>query len=286
MLVVAPRGSSLTSVSSHPLAAALYSPFSLSLLPIVALTLPPPSPLSVGVVEFVLHRGHRDITRVTLAGADCDARRCLCSTARALHLALSRRPPVSPLRLSFSSFRPCAAISSLLPRTRVYSPRPLARSTVNRVSDPPLQRVLVFVAPPDQLPPPGIFALSPARASPPTVVSLFIERAWAARLASLSRLRAPLFLLEASLEVWVRLAGISMGKFTVPRVDQTGGVCLDVSRALQAGLENAAGLICAILARPEECNACTHWSTGLSLARRLRMCIQDVRFNWKRRNVK
>lgn len=41
------------------------------------------------VAEFVLHRGHRDITRVTLAGADRDARRCLCIAARALHLALS-----------------------------------------------------------------------------------------------------------------------------------------------------------------------------------------------------
>lgn len=30
------------------------------------------------VAEFVLHRGHRDITRVTLAGADRDVRRCLC----------------------------------------------------------------------------------------------------------------------------------------------------------------------------------------------------------------
>lgn len=41
------------------------------------------------VAEFVLHRGHRDITRVTLAGADRDVRRCLCiAGAEALHLAL------------------------------------------------------------------------------------------------------------------------------------------------------------------------------------------------------
>lgn len=64
------------------------------------------------VAEFVLHRGHRDITRVTLAGADRDARRCLCIAARALHLALScerarrlaraRLPLPPPRSLSFS----------------------------------------------------------------------------------------------------------------------------------------------------------------------------------------
>lgn len=51
------------------------------------------------VAEFVLHRGHRDITRVTLAGADRDARRCLCIAARALHLALSCERAPSRSRL-------------------------------------------------------------------------------------------------------------------------------------------------------------------------------------------
>lgn len=58
--------------------------------------------LSAEWAEFVLHRGHRDITRVTLAGADRDARRCLCIAARALHLALSCERAPSRLRLRVS----------------------------------------------------------------------------------------------------------------------------------------------------------------------------------------
>lgn len=61
------------------------------------------------VAEFVLHRGHRDITRVTLAGADCDARRCLCTAARALHLALSRDTLPFPVHLPFLHRRPLPA---------------------------------------------------------------------------------------------------------------------------------------------------------------------------------
>lgn len=61
------------------------------------------------VAEFVLHRGHRDITRVTLAGADCDARRCLCTAARALHLALSRDTLPFPVHPPFLHRRPLPA---------------------------------------------------------------------------------------------------------------------------------------------------------------------------------
>lgn len=56
------------------------------------------------VAEFVLHRGHRDITQVTLAGADRDARRCLCIAARALHLALSCEGAPSRSRLREEAF--------------------------------------------------------------------------------------------------------------------------------------------------------------------------------------
>lgn len=71
------------------------------------------------VAEFVLHRGHRDITRVTLAGADRDVRRCLCiAGAEALHLALScerisclARAPASP-HLSHSFSRPPTLLRS------------------------------------------------------------------------------------------------------------------------------------------------------------------------------
>lgn len=110
------------------------------------------------VAEFVLHRGHRDITRVTLAGADCDARRCLCTAARALHLALSRDTLPFPVHPPFLHRRPLPAYG--------FDSRP------RRISH---RRCPFF---PFFLPSLASRSASPSSRGPPC--SPFIEQAWAA----------------------------------------------------------------------------------------------------------
>lgn len=110
------------------------------------------------VAEFVLHRGHRDITRVTLAGADCDARRCLCTAARALHLALSRDTLPFPVHPPFLHRRPLPAYG--------FDSRP------RRISH---RRCPFF---PFFLPSLASRSASPSSHGPPC--SPFIEQAWAA----------------------------------------------------------------------------------------------------------
>lgn len=82
------------------------------------------------VAEFVLHRGHRDITRVTLAGADRDARRCLCIAARALHLALSCERAMSRSRTR----RLLSSSRSHAPPLRHAAIRSFPLSSLRRIS--------------------------------------------------------------------------------------------------------------------------------------------------------
>lgn len=209
---------------------------------------------------------------MTLAGADCDARRCLCSAARALHLALSRRPPClsSPGYLSHPFVR--------APRYPAFS---LARGFIRR-------------------------GLSLA----PRLTVCRIRRSNAC--SSLSHRRA--FSLFRRLGHLLPRSSLCLssgrGQFGSPRSLDYGllfffwkprwkfGLGSPGSRwenslfrgSIRRGVSVWAGKCCGFnlcdLSRPGECDACMHWSTGLSLAHRLRMCIQDVRFNWKRRNVR